>query len=205
MNSNMPMILKKGYVLFPKVLFEEQIKTNKKANGHFEAFILVLTHVNYSTISCCVNGNHFECMRGESILSINHWAEIFGWCRSSTRYFFNKMFKEGIIEKVVNPYCTHIRVPDYDLLTGKSKPNACEHSAINKEFDEFWEKFHEIVQQPKLNVGRAKREWKKLSERERKLALDNIEEYYYHLDKIQYCQQAATYLSSKAFENEYID
>lgn len=43
-------MLKKGYLLFPKVLFEEQIKVTKGATGYFDAFILVLTHVNYSTV-----------------------------------------------------------------------------------------------------------------------------------------------------------
>ena len=42
-------MLKKGYLLFPKVLFEEQMKKTKGATGYFDAFILVLTHVNYST------------------------------------------------------------------------------------------------------------------------------------------------------------
>lgn len=205
MNTETSFILKKGYILFPKVLFEEQMKINKKAQGHFEAFILVLTHVNYSTIECCVNGHRFECQRGESIMSFNHWAEIFGWRRSRTRYFFNKMFDEGIIERVVNPYTTHIRVPDYDILVGKSKPKASINQADSKAFDEFWNAFHEQTQQPKQNIGRARREWKKLSDREKKLAMKNIEEYYFHLSSTKYCQQAATYLSSKAFENEYID
>ena len=47
-------MLKKGYLLFPKVLFEEQMKKTKGATGYFDAFILVLTHVNYSTTECTV-------------------------------------------------------------------------------------------------------------------------------------------------------
>lgn len=48
-------MLKKGYLLFPKVLFEEQIKVTKGATGYFDAFILVLTHVNYSTVECRIH------------------------------------------------------------------------------------------------------------------------------------------------------
>ena len=51
MNKSIAEMLKKGYILFPKVLFEEQMKMTKNATGSFEAFILVLTHVNYSTVS----------------------------------------------------------------------------------------------------------------------------------------------------------
>ena len=45
-------MLKKGYLLFPKALFEEQMnmKTGEKAADAFEAFVFVLTHVNYSTV-----------------------------------------------------------------------------------------------------------------------------------------------------------
>lgn len=80
-------MLKKGYLLFPKVLFEEQIKVTKGATGYFDAFILVLTHVNYSTVECHVHHYTFQCRRGESVISIAHWAELFGWKRSRTRYF----------------------------------------------------------------------------------------------------------------------
>ena len=40
-------MLKKGYLLFPKALFEEQMnmKTGEKAADAFEAFVFVLTHV----------------------------------------------------------------------------------------------------------------------------------------------------------------
>jgi len=69
-------MLKKGYLLFPKVLFEEQMKKTKGAPGYFDAFILVLTHVNYSTTECTVKHYTFECRRGESVISIAHWAKL---------------------------------------------------------------------------------------------------------------------------------
>lgn len=63
-------MLKKGYLLFPKALFEEQMnmKTGEKAADAFEAFVFVLTHVNYSTVTCNVRGHLFDCVRGESVL-----------------------------------------------------------------------------------------------------------------------------------------
>ena len=55
-------MLKKGYLLFPKALFEEQMnmKTGEKAADAFEAFVFVLTHVNYSTVTCNVRGHLFR-------------------------------------------------------------------------------------------------------------------------------------------------
>lgn len=57
----------------------------------------------------------------------------------------------------------------------------------------------------KVNIGRARREWKKLTAGEKQRALDNIDEYYDHLNNQKYCKQAATYLADKSFENEYDD
>ena len=73
-------MLKKGYLLFPKALFEEQMnmKTGEKAADAFEAFVFVLTHVNYSTVTCNVRGHLFDCVRGESVLSLARWMEILG-------------------------------------------------------------------------------------------------------------------------------
>ena len=198
-------MLKKGYLLFPKVLFEEQIKVTKGATGYFDAFILVLTHVNYSTVECRIHQYTFQCRRGESVMSMVHWAELFGWKRSRTRYFFNKMYDEGIIERLSNPYITHIRIPDYDLLVGQKRRESVRAEADGITFDAFWEKYHDITRKPKTNVGRARREWNKLSVNERCLSLSHIDEYYDNLADIKYCMQAASYLSNKAFMNEYDD
>ena len=203
-----PEMLKKGYLLFPKALFEEQMKAKKvrRAEDFFEAFVLVLKHVNYSTVRCCVKGRTFDCARGESALTFVRWAEIFGWNRSRTRYFFNRMFGLGLIEKLLNPYATHIRIPDYELLTGNSRPLAPRvKDAPGEGFDAFWQKYHEITEKPKVNIGRARREWKKLSPEERRLAQQNIDEYYDHLAHIKYCKQAASYLADKSFKDEYDD
>ena len=196
-------MLKKGYLLLPKVLFEEQMKKTKGATGYFDAFILVLTHVNYSTTECTVKHYTFECRRGESVISIAHWAKLFGWKRSRTRYFFNKMYEEGIIERVINPYITRIRIPSYDLLVGQKRRENAHEEANGVTFEVFWAKYHEVTQKPKTNIGRARREWKKLSPHERSLSLKNIDEYYDNLTDTKYCMQASTYLSDKAFLNEY--
>lgn len=45
----------------------------------------------------------------------------------------------------------------------------------------------------------------KLTAGEKQRALDNIDEYYDHLNNRKYCKQAATYLADKSFEDEYDD
>ncbi len=196
-------MLKKGYILFPKVLFEEQMKATKSAVGNFDAFIIVLTHVNFSPKECQIKNLKFKCLRGESAMSIDSWAQLLGWERSRTRYFFSKMEQNGFIEKIPNPYTTHIRIPDYDLLVGKKRCQAYRHDPEGTTFEAFWEKFHETTQKPKVNVGLARREWNKLSTNERRLSLIRIDEYYDNLTNTNFCLQASRYLSNKAFLNEY--
>lgn len=113
------------------------------------------------------------------------------------------MFDNGIIEKLPNPHTTHIRVPGYDQLVGRDKREAACNEAGGVTFGAFWKKYHEVTQRQRINIGRARREWKKLSAHERNTALAKIDEYYDNLKDIKYCKQAASYLADKTFLDEY--
>lgn len=196
-------MLKKGYILFPKVLFEEQLKMNKRASGYCDAFMIVLLHANYSDMTCTIYGRKYECRRGESMIPMTHWAKMFGWGLSKTRNFFEKMYEVHLIEKVDTPSITHIRFPDYDLLVGQKPGKKVRVQADGLTFEAFWEKYHDVTQLPKTNIGLARREWKKLTPHERSLSLKNIDEYYDNLRDTKYCLHASSYLANKAFLNEY--
>ena len=74
---------------------------------------------------------------------------------------------------------------------------------VNEKFFHFWDEYHAITQLPKENIAKAQREWKKLSCKEQQLAIDKIEEYYFHQTNSKYVLHAGSYLSNKAFLNEY--
>lgn len=63
-------ILKSGYLLFLKALFEVQMIQNacRQTEGYFKTFIAVLQHVNYGDVACCIKGQLSDCNRGEYIL-----------------------------------------------------------------------------------------------------------------------------------------
>ena len=197
-------MLKKGYIVIPNSLLEYYSATHGPTEGRFEALIRVLMNVNYSDTKCDSCGQHFICHRGESPHSLLHWASLLGWKRTQTRHFFNAMIKEGIIERLPSPNgMMRIRVNNYDLWTGKLKAYETGNSSSDRSFHLFWEKYHEMTQTAKVNIGRARREWKKLSEPERQAAIESVEEYYCHLNDTRFCKQAAMYLADKAFLNEY--
>ena len=115
----------------------------------------------------------------------------------------------GIIEIIPHNDTTalHIRVVDYEnwtnisTLLGEKKENT--QKASNEKFRLFWDDYHNILQLPKENIAKAQRIWKKLSEKEQQLAIDHIEEYYYHQTNMKFTLHACSYLSNKAFLNEY--
>ncbi len=70
-------------------------------------------------------------------------------------------------------------------------------------FRNFWEQYHEITRKDKVNPGKARKAWNRLSTAERTAAVENIEIYYCHLTNTLFCLQAVNYLANKAFMNEY--
>lgn len=76
---------------------------------------------------------------------------------------------------------------------------------IIQSFHTFWDNYHQIMRKPKVNVARARHEWEKLTKEEWQLAIDRIEDVYYHTNDTRFIAHASTYLKDKAFLNEYID
>ena len=92
---------------------------------------------------------------------------------------------------------------EYDKWMGVPDSDKQKKKAVNEKFHLFWNEFHSITQLPKENIAKAQREWKKLGDKEQQLAIDRIEEYYFHQTNINFLLHAASYLSNKAFLNEY--
>lgn len=197
--------LTKGYILLPKKMLEELFGTANREMSELEATLKLLVTVNYKDSTIVQpDGSIVVCHRGESLRSWQSWADLFGWQRCKTRRFFSRLQRKGMIEILPRSYSLHFRVKDYDLWTG------CRTAALKKiadnadrDFNEFWETYHEITRMNKVNQVKAHKEWNKLTVEERQLAIEQIEEYYYHLNNIKFCLQAVNYLAYKAFNNEY--
>lgn len=206
-NQPLPMnALTKGYILIPKQLLEVLLKNSASPMSEPDAWLTLLILVNYKETTCRIKGNVYVCKRGESLYSVETWATHFRWTRSRTRTYFAKLQQQHLIRLIPHPHTTHLAVNDYDLWTG-CRAAARQHLATQADeaFDYFWKTYHYITQADKVNIARARREWRKLSVEERQLATRRIEEYYYHLRSQKYCMQAAAYLANKAFLNEYND
>ncbi len=200
--KNKPMeqrVLNKGYVMVSRALLAHVCSEHPTASGSFEAFLRVLIYANYETATVRCNGAEIECKRGESVISFARWAEIFGWTRGKTRRFFQACFDEGSIRPVDDSCASHISIPGYDTWTCAKSASGKGERPKDALFLKFWEDYHEITHTPKTNSARAYLAWKKLSVRERELAVKHIDEFYHHLKNTRFCPQAAAYLKDKAF------
>lgn len=174
--------------------------------GEIEALLKILMKVNYSdTLYNDRQNKNCLCKRGESLFSYRDWSHIFHWSVGKAFRFIHELATLGIIEIISHPNNSslHIRVVEYDKWMGVPDSEKQKKKAINEKFHLFWNEFHSITQLPKENIAKAQREWKKLSDKEQQLAIDRIEEYYFHQTNINFLLHAASYLSNKAFLNEY--
>lgn len=162
--------------------------------------------VNYSdTLYSDRQHKDYLCKRGESMFSYRDWSRILRWSVGKTFRFIHALAILGIIEIVPHPNnpSLHIRVVEYDKWVGAPDSGKQKKKTVNEKFRLFWDEFHSITQLPKENIAKAQREWKKLSDKEQQLAIDKVEDYYFHQTNINYLLHAASYLSNKAFLNEY--
>lgn len=196
--------LSMGYILLPKQLFRELLDARKTSLSELEAWLCLLTEVNYKESVWRIEDTTFVCDCGESLYSIGHWAERFGWTRSKTRYYLHRLQRQGRIRLLTNPKTTHLRITDYELWTGcRTKARQQIKAKMDEDFERFWQEYHEVTRTDKVNIARALKEWRKLTLPEQTLAIEQIETYYEHLRHVKFCMQAATYLANKAFLNEY--
>ena len=146
-------LLHEGYILIPKTLLKRQI--NDKAPGELEALLQVLIHANYSETTYKIQQIDIVCQRGESVISQQHWSQLFQWSRSKTLRFFQKIQEEGIIKIIPHQKgIFHIHINNYDFWTGCISPEAREEKKKEKSevFDVFWDKYHEVDEETDLEL-----------------------------------------------------
>ena len=66
-----------------RALLMEIYKKQGAALTDEEAFLRVLMHVNYKSVTINSCGVEVNCKRGESLITYMGWADILGWTRAS--------------------------------------------------------------------------------------------------------------------------
>lgn len=209
-NFNPQQIAGNGYIVIPKLMFAKYMSSCDNHEGDIEAFLKLLMKVNYSETEytdywCKKN----LCKRGESLRSYRSWGDVFHWSTGRTYRFLQGLKSKGLIEIIPHDdtAALHIRVVDYErwVTIPKADPENVKRQKkeAQEKFRLFWDGYHSVTQLPKENIAKAQREWKKLSDKEQALAVERIEEYYFHQTNANYLLHASSYLANKAFLNEY--
>jgi hypothetical protein len=103
--KNLPFnALNKGYVLVPKHLLNYRFNQKDESFSYLEAFLMLITNVNFEDRDVTIKGETFVCKRGESFLSVASWAKMFNWTTGKTRWFFDRMEKENLIRSTLLNY-----------------------------------------------------------------------------------------------------
>ena len=84
-----------------------------------EAWETILFTVNYEPSKCLINGQLYDCGRGQSLLSIQSWSEKFVWSVKQVRTFFFLLEKDEMIITEGLQYTTRLTVCNYDKYQDK--------------------------------------------------------------------------------------
>jgi hypothetical protein len=104
----------KGWISIHRKLKDHWIYPNNRKFTEFEAWIDILLEVNHKDASVQLGLTVIECKRGQSIKSLDTWANKWKWNKSYVRRFFNLLQKYEMIKTENVKKTTRITVCKYD-------------------------------------------------------------------------------------------
>ena len=196
-----------GWIKLHRSIKEHWLYTEKRKFSKFEAWNDILLNVNFSPAKTIIKGKIINVNRGESILSLDSWANRWKWNKSSVKRFFELLKKDGMIELKSETVTTRLTVCKYDTYQSKENDietqvkrtrNASEtHTKPIEEEKERKEEKEEVYRKFKhLSISLG--EFKKLNEVYEKSIIDDI------LDRIENYKQNTKYSSLYLTANSWL-
>lgn len=140
----------------------------------------------------------------ESGLSPNAYILLYCLVHDEADIKDNLAYTEWEYEELQNH--GYIKIQETDIIYRQKLLDLRAQINPEPQFDEFWNKYHDITGQRKSDLQAALKHWKKLSKVEKKLAIDNIKPYFYSLPVYSTgrpVKKARTYLSGKNYNDEF--
>lgn len=119
-----------GWIKIHRSIKDNWLYTEKRVYSRFEAWMDILLTVNYADNKTIIKGKVYEIKRGQSILSLESWANRWGWDKSKTRRFLTLLQNDGMIVLVSDNITTQLTVCNYDSY--QSERNAYETQTKRK-------------------------------------------------------------------------
>jgi len=104
---------KKGYVAIFRSIQDHWLWQDKPFSRG-QAWTDILLQANHSEVKVAIGNQIIICGRGESLNSLETWAERWGWDKSKVRRFLNMLESDTMIERKPTHKTTHLKVVNYD-------------------------------------------------------------------------------------------
>jgi len=192
--------LTQGYLLIPRELIKSILQKDEFAR----VLLTILSEVNFADRENVSGDKRYLCRKGESIRSLRSWSQVLGVHIPQVKYYFRELKSLGYLDHIDNPlHGGHIRVVDYDRLTGRDYSSILSPSSVGQDddalFTAFWVRYHRETGLVPQERDLAWVYWMRLTVEERDMAYDRITDYYNGLAKKEYCRKATKYLKYKSF------
>lgn len=196
-------LMEKGFIILPKALIYALAELGLDCDNRFAYLVEIINHLNFSDTTVRIRKVEFECHRGESLMTFRQWGSVLNCNERAASTTIHRLTELGLLEFILHkPNVTHIVCPFYDCFQGKVL-RSLQKQKSNELFSLFWENYHKQTYQKKTDIGKARKEWAKLSLEQQRRAIDRIDDYYYSLANVHYVKHAATYLEHLTFENDF--
>jgi len=103
-----------GWIKIHRSVLDHWLYKTKKPKTRREAWEDILMLVNYEKSQSLIRGQLYECDRGQSLYSLDTWAEKFNWTKQMVRTFFDLLQREEMIKLEGLQYTTRLTVCNYD-------------------------------------------------------------------------------------------
>ncbi len=198
----MKQTLNQGFISIKRKAFDVRIPDAKTVKNFEDAWIRLLTLVNFRDGKVRLGKTELTCREGESIRQLKSWAASFGWSRYRTRIFFAKLTEMHLVQ--TNCYKGHfmVRVVNYhEWVPKRTVETKVDEETMKRAFEIFWSEYERITGIPKADRTTTFAEWRVLTEEEMNLAIQNIQPYFEAVYEAQrnYKKSARYFLKERSF------
>lgn len=106
--------IKSGYIKIYRSVLDHYIFKEKQPFSKREAWIDLLLKVNFKPNKVMIAGQRFDLERGETIRSLDTWANDWRWDKSKVRRFLTLLQHESMIRLTNEKFSTRITICNYD-------------------------------------------------------------------------------------------
>ena len=103
-----------GWIKIHRCISNHWLYTEKRCFSKFEAWIDILMTVNFADAQVLIKGKLYQVKRGQSILSMDSWANRWNWDKSKVRRFFDLLQKDSMITIKTDTITTQLTVCNYE-------------------------------------------------------------------------------------------